>query len=203
MSKDQLSKIVSRETMTKFERYVQLLESWNKSLNLISSKTAKEIWQRHIYDSAQILSCLSSSKTIIDFGTGGGFPGLVLAMMGPWDITLIESDTKKCSFLKEVARQTDTKITILNQRIETVKPWQVDVITVRALAPLNQLLNYASPFLLDKGVGIFLKGKMLEAEIEQARLEWTFNAEVIESKTSCEGRIIKVKDIKQLSGEKK
>jgi 16S rRNA (guanine527-N7)-methyltransferase len=202
MSKDQLAKIVSRETMIKLELYIHLLESWNRSVNLVSSKSAEEIWQRHIYDSAQLVSYLSSSKTIIDLGTGAGFPGLVLAMIGSWDVTLIESDTKKCSFLREVARQTNTQVTIVNQRIETLVPWQVDVVTVRALAPLEKLLGYASPFLQERGVGIFLKGKMLEEEIEQARLAWSFDAEVIKSKTSCEGRVIKVKDIKQLSGEK-
>jgi len=202
MSKEQLSQIVSRETMIKLEHYVQLLECWNKSVNLVSSKSIEEIWQRHIYDSAQLVSYLSSSKTIIDLGAGAGFPGLVLAMIGSWDVTLIESDTKKCSFLREVARQTNTQVTIVNQRIETLVPWKVDAVTVRALAPLEKLLGYASPFLQERGVGIFLKGKMLEEEIEQARLAWSFDAEVIKSKTSCEGRVIKVKDIKQLSGEK-
>jgi 16S rRNA (guanine527-N7)-methyltransferase len=202
MSKEQLLRIVSRETILKFERYIQLLEVWNKSVNLVKLKTPEEIWERHIYDSAQLSLYLSSARTIIDLGSGAGFPGLILAMMGRWQVTLIDSDTKKCSFLREVARQTNTKVTILNQRIETVIPWKVDAITIRALAPLKKLLDYSFPFLRENGIGLFLKGKKLDAELHQAQLSWNFTSEIIESKTSCEGRILKVKDIKQLLGEK-
>lgn len=199
MSKEKFLEIVSRETFEKLECYVQLLKIWNRSINLVSSKSTQDIWKRHVYDSAQLFYYLPPlTGNIADLGSGAGFPGLILAMMGAREVTLIESDAKKCSFLREVARQTETRVIILNQRIETVTPFKTDVVTSRALAPLPQLLSYAYPFLQDKGIGLFLKGKNLKNEIDQSYRGWRFKSVILESKTSCEGRILRVEDIKQL-----
>ena len=133
---------VSRETYDKFKIYYETLIKWQKSINLISNTTLDSIWHRHILDSAQLYKYTQNMKgNILDFGSGAGFPGLVLAMMGNDNINAVESDEKKCIFLKEVARLSDTKIKIHNSRIEKLKFLNPELITARALAPLIKLID--------------------------------------------------------------
>ena len=149
---------VSRETFSKLEVYVALLEKWQRKINLVSPQTLANAGTRHIEDSVQMsLHLHDKNANIADIGSGAGFPGLVLAVMGYPFITLIESDMRKCMFLKEVARQTDTPCTILNTRIENVDT-TYDVITARALADVDQLLTLTRNMRRRETKLLFLKG---------------------------------------------
>lgn len=194
---------VSRETICRLKVYQDLLESWQQKLNLVSSSTLSEAWDRHFLDSSQLLSYLpSESLSLIDLGSGAGFPGLVLALMRPENlsVTLVESDFKKCVFLENVSRETKVPVTILQSRIENLeKSLKADVITARGLAPLVKLLDYAYPLMHEKSVGLFLKGKEVENEIEAAQKKWNFDLEIYPSLTDSRGRILKVKHLKKVS----
>ena len=174
---------VSRETYGKLCVFHKNLVKWQKSINLISKNTIKNIWERHFLDSAQLFIFVKDVKgNIIDFGSGAGFPGMVLAIMGKQDIHLVESDYKKCVFLKEIAMLTETDITIHNCRIEDLNFINVDLITCRALAPLNNLIDYVDIF-INKSLQqkenfpkmLFLKGKSYNSEV----LELSNNKKII------------------------
>jgi 16S rRNA (guanine527-N7)-methyltransferase len=133
---------VSRETYDKLRIYEKTLIKWQGSINLISKSTINDIWVRHFLDSAQLYPFISKIKgNIFDFGSGAGFPGLILAIMGHKNITLVESDQKKCTFLREVARLSETDVSILHSRIENLEFRRVDLIMSRALAPLSKLIE--------------------------------------------------------------
>ena len=164
---------VSRETYDKFRVFEATLIKWQRSINLISKSTIKDIWFRHLLDSAQLYPFISNIKgNILDFGSGAGFPGLVLAIMGHKKICLVESDQKKCTFLREVAMLCETEVSIFNTRIENLEYKDVDLIMSRALAPLNKLIDYVELF-IEKSPDknklfpnmLFLKGKLYKNEI--------------------------------------
>ena len=163
---------VSRETYEKLVIFYKTLIKWQKSINLISKSSIENIWLRHVLDSAQLHRYTKKiNGNILDFGSGAGFPGLILAMMGHKNMHLVESDQKKCTFLREVAMLSETDVTIHNNRIENLKFFDVELITARALAPLNKLINYAEAF-SKKSVSnkilpkmLFLKGKSYKKEI--------------------------------------
>jgi 16S rRNA (guanine527-N7)-methyltransferase len=162
--------IVSRETICNFIAYGELLEKWNKTVNLVGKSTLADFWDRHVLDSLQLYRYIESPETqiIADLGSGAGFPGMILAMAGAKHMHLIESDARKCAFLSEVAARTHTKITIHNCRIETFQQ-KVDGITARALAPLTELINYGKDILNPSGKMILLKGQDWQNEITTAR----------------------------------
>ena len=181
--------------------YLALLERWQNAVNLVSKSTLPDAWQRHIVDSAQLFPLLpAGTKTLVDMGSGAGFPGLVLAVLTqaqmnpPPTVTLIESDTKKCLFLKEVARQIHVPVTILNQRLETCEQRPSDVITARALASLDQLLGWAKPFLTPISTCLFLKGEEVDTEI--ASIEHKAVIKKIHSLTHPRGCILKITEVK-------
>ena len=164
---------VSRETYDKFRVFEATLIKWQRSINLISKSTIKDIWFRHLLDSAQLYPFISNIKgNILDFGSGAGFPGLVLAIMGHKKIFLVESDQKKCTFLREVAMLCETEVSIFNTRIENLEYIDVDLIMSRALAPLSKLIDYVELF-IEKSPSknklfpnmLFLKGKLYKNEI--------------------------------------
>lgn len=194
---------VSRETLNRLKEYQNLLEIWQKKLNLVSSASLSEAWDRHFLDSYQLLVHLPSEPlSLIDLGSGAGFPGLVLAILRQetLSVTLIESDFKKCVFLENVSRETKTPVTVLRSRIESLgDSIQGDVITARGLAPLPQLLAYAFPLMKEKSVGLFLKGKDVEKEIEEAKKKWNFDLELYPSLTDSGGRILKVEHLKKVT----
>lgn len=170
---------VSRETREKLSLYHSRLTEWSKRINLVSRSTLEDIWQRHFTDSAQISHHVPDQTTrLVDFGSGAGFPGLVLAILRE-DIRepiLIESDIRKCAFLRTVARETETNIRIINQRIEAIQPLKADVITARALANLSTLLSFAHPHLSKTGCCLFLKGNSWEDELTIAQQDWHMEA---------------------------
>lgn len=188
---------VSRETTEKLEIYAAVLKQWQKTINLVAPSTLQQIWHRHFADSAQLLALAPAEGRWIDLGSGAGFPGLVLAILraetSPNRSTLIESDTRKAAFLAEVGRKTGVAVDILPTRIEIsptrVKVDEVQCVTARALAPLPRLLGLVLPYYSPRTIGMFLKGREVVAEIEEARKTWDFSVDLKPSLTDPEGRV--------------
>lgn len=173
---------VSRETGERLQAFVALLEKWQPAENLISAKTLPEIWRRHVADSAQLFQMFPETRTWLDMGTGAGFPGMVLAILGierpETEVFLVESNRRKCAFLRQAIRETGAKATVLEGRVEDVLPGiarPVERVVARALAPLARLLELAEP-LLGQGVpAAFHKGQDFQAEIDAASQTFAFD----------------------------
>ena len=197
---------VSRETLEELEEYKESLLLWNRKINLISKQSAKNIWERHLLDSAQILKYLKASdRNILDMGSGGGLPGLVLGLVAKkkypnLKVTLVESDRRKCVFLKEVVRAHKLNSVVLSERVELLPAQTSDVVTARAMAPLKTLLDYASPHLSDSGICVFLKGVNYKKEIDEALAFWRFNISVDASITNVGSVVLKITDLEQKNG---
>lgn len=195
---------VSRETVAKLEVYAAILQEWQKAINLVSPTTIDDLWHRHFADSAQLYGYTTDSKTLLDLGSGAGFPGLLLAIMSGdckgRKFYLIESNGKKCAFLRHVARETGVPVDIIEARIETLHNsptlGEVDCITARALAPLGKLLGYSAPLFADKTKALFLKGRETARELEEAAQNWSFRSELHPSRTDKEGQIVEIRELK-------
>jgi 16S rRNA (guanine527-N7)-methyltransferase len=191
---------VSRETIDQLIVYVDLLRQWQTKINLVANATLPDVWHRHIADSAQLVALAPAARTWLDLGSGGGFPGLVVAIMlhgVGTRVTLVESDRRKAAFLAEVARQTGITVEIHAARIEQIATQgmlaPVDVVSARALAPLVRLISLSLPFFRDDTVGIFPKGRGAESEIDDARAVWAFDVETIPSRTEEDARIVLIR----------
>ena len=171
---------VSRETYEKLSLYVALLTRWQGHVNLVSPGSLKDVWRRHMFDSAQILSRVSNKQTrLLDLGSGAGFPGLVLSILGAANVVLVESNQKKCTFLKEIARQTASNATVFAGRAEEYPVLKsAGYITARALASLDALLLMSYPLLASGGRCLFLKGESYEQELTQSRKRWSMDVEI-------------------------
>lgn len=192
----QTASYVPRETLPKFERYAELLEEWQPKINLVGPRTIPELWTRHLLDSAQLYPLLPEGTVrLVDMGSGAGFPGLVLAMLGVPDVHLIESDQRKSIFLQHVSRETKTPVTVHNQRIEAAAPLAADVVTARALSALTELLPYTTRHLKPGGSALFLKGSTWEQEIRDAEANWVFHVKHSPSLTSPDGAIVRLDGI--------
>ncbi|UZD90710.1 16S rRNA (guanine(527)-N(7))-methyltransferase RsmG [Cognatishimia activa] len=195
---------VSRETLDRLALLAELLEKWNSKINLVSPSTIKDLWNRHILDSVQLFNLAQpSGGKWLDIGSGGGFPGLVLAIMNaelpaPWDITMMESDVRKCTFLRTVLRETSVKADVVTARIEKADPHSADVLSARALADLDALLSFSERHLEANGTAIFPKGVNWKKEVQAAEKSWSFSSEVIKSETQEGAVILKVRDIKRV-----
>jgi len=191
---------VSRETFDKLSLYVELLKKWQPKINLVSPKTIDEVWSRHILDSVQISPFITEThekETLLaDFGSGAGFPGLILSALGFINVHLVESDQRKTVFLKEVARQCDLPVTVHNKRIEDTELENISCITARALSSLDQLFTYAVPVLKQGGECYFLKGASVDQEIEEAQKNWNFSFTKRPSLTEQDACILHITDIK-------
>jgi 16S rRNA (guanine527-N7)-methyltransferase len=208
---------VSRETIERLEIYEALLRQWQKAVNLVAPSTLDAVWHRHFADSAQIVRLApQNARSWVDLGSGAGFPGLVVAILLDGSpsprlrgegmatrVTLIESDSRKCAFLREVTRKTGVAVDILSTRIELaatqakVKP--PEVVSARALAPLDRLLGLAAPLFTPSTVGVFLKGRDAALEIETAAKAWTFAVEMVPSITEATGRVVVIRDLQPKS----
>ena len=193
---------VSRETLEKLEIYADLLRKWNKRINLVAPTTIDALWDRHFKDSAQILS-LASQDVLqwTDLGSGGGFPGAVIAILTsdtPLHVSLIESDQRKAAFLRAVARETDTDLTVLNERAEAAPDVRADIVSARALAPLHVLLGYVANHIKSDGTALLPKGAKAASEVELARKTWSFTCESIPSMTDDNAAILKIGEIKRV-----
>ena len=198
---------VSRETYEKLCLFQKNLIKWQKSINLISKNTIENTWERHFLDSAQLYKFVGDIEgNIIDFGSGAGFPGMVLAIMGKKNIHLVESDHKKCVFLKEIAMLTETDITIHNCRIEELNFINVDLVTCRALASLKKLIHYVEVF-INKSLRerpklpklLFLKGKSYFSEIVELSKIKKISFEEYPSLTDKDGRILYISKVDKLN----
>jgi 16S rRNA (guanine527-N7)-methyltransferase len=165
---------VSRESELKLRAFVDLLREWQGKMNLVSKASMADVWHRHVADSLQLLRLMPQSPQVIaDLGSGAGFPGLVLALAGPHTVHLYESIGKKALFLREATRLTGAKAEIHQMRIEDIEePPKVDFVTARALAPLDRLLELASPFLEKGATALFMKGQDVDEELTQATKSW-------------------------------
>jgi 16S rRNA (guanine527-N7)-methyltransferase len=191
---------VSRETMDRFGAYLALLESWQARINLIAASTLRDPWRRHMLDSAQLAPLLPrGATTITDLGAGAGFPGLVLAILTGLETHLVESDGRKCAFLREAARITGTRIEIHPARIEALSPWPTDLVTARALAPLPDLLplvaRFNRPAALDAVVALLHKGARVEEELTAVEKKWTMSRRRIPSQSDPAGCILEIRDL--------
>ncbi len=195
---------VSRETLDRLRAFADLLAKWQKSINLVSKADLPDLWRRHILDSAQLLPLMPPAPTgrdrvIADLGSGGGFPGLVLAIMGAGQVHLFESNSRKCTFLAEAARITGASATIHGMRLEAIGGLggiiRADVVTARGLAPLPQLLEYAAPMLVPGSVCLFLKGAGVKDELTAAGKVWNMRVETLPSRTSGSGVILRLGEI--------
>lgn len=185
---------VSRETRDRLQVYADLLVKWQKAVNLIGQGTLNDIWRRHFLDSAQLLPLAPAGARVwVDLGSGAGFPGLVLAVLGAPDVHLIESDGRKCAFMQEVARITQTQAQIHRCRIETAPRLRADVCVARALAPLTTLLDLAEQFSDQDTVCLFPKGQDVEVELTEAAKSWTIQVERLPSRSDPSGTILRVK----------
>ncbi|WP_171212127.1 16S rRNA (guanine(527)-N(7))-methyltransferase RsmG [Ruegeria sp. HKCCA5426] len=191
---------VSRETFERLAKYVELVKRWNPKINLVSRNSLAEIWTRHIKDSVQVYRCAESFRNWADLGSGGGFPGMVCAIMAIEEnpnaqFTLVESDQRKSAFLRTVARECGAKCSVVSKRIEIVNPLDADVLSARALADLTVLLSFCDRHLGSSGTALLLKGATWKKELEDARKEWNFQAEPITSLTEPQAVILKIKGV--------
>lgn len=194
---------VSRETLDRLTLYASLLKRWQRAVNLVAPGTLDHVWHRHFADSAQLLPLAPAARIWIDLGTGGGFPGMVIAILlanrSDSRVHLVESNARKCAFLKDVARQTGTAVEIHQSRIESLQSEDIllkpDVVTARALSPMTKLLGQALPFFRPDTMGLFLKGRSADQEIEAARTRFEFDDATHQSVTDAEGRIVVIKSL--------
>ncbi|MDR0580614.1 MAG: 16S rRNA (guanine(527)-N(7))-methyltransferase RsmG [Holosporaceae bacterium] len=186
---------VPRETIKKLEMYAELLIKWQNSINLVSRDTLGDVWNRHFLDSLQLLTYIGGNS-ILDVGSGGGFPGMVLAIAGNLPVTCIDADKRKILFLEEVARITDTNVTLIADRIENLKNVSYGTVCARGFSNMRELVAITER-LAPLGRGVFLKGKTWRQELEQARHFFDFHHEEYCSNPNKEGKIIIVYSIKR------
>ncbi|KMW58898.1 rRNA small subunit 7-methylguanosine (m7G) methyltransferase GidB [Candidatus Rhodobacter oscarellae] len=192
---------VSRETSEKLQIYDDLLNKWNRTINLVSGSTLDAAWHRHMTDSAAAYARIPlDAKSLVDLGAGGGFPGMVLAIMAAGEhrdirLTCIEADLRKCEFLRTVARATELKAGVLTRRIEDAPPQNADVVVARALSSLTKLLTHAERHLHPSGFAIFHKGEGWKTELEEAQEHWKFSYETSPSMTHPEAVLLSIGDI--------
>jgi 16S rRNA (guanine527-N7)-methyltransferase len=191
---------VSRETFQRLTSYVELIEKWQKTINLIGSLTIPEIWLRHVIDSAQLFAFMNGQQKIVDLGSGAGFPGLVLAIMGNEQVTLVESDGRKAVFLKEAARVTHAPVIIEAKRVDAIDLNSFSFITARGFAPIPALLRTLQPTLNTNHKLLLLKGKRYFEEIQEARRAWNFDYETYPSITDNEGVVLSMQHFKRTEG---
>jgi 16S rRNA (guanine527-N7)-methyltransferase len=192
---------VSRETFHRLEQYVALIEKWTVKINLISKSSVVDIWTRHILDSVEVYRAGPRKFDCwLDLGSGGGLPGIVVAIMAAensqqQNVCLVESDSRKAAFLRAAIRETGVAGTVICERIEALPPHNADIVSARALADLGTLLGYADHHLAKGGIALFSKGMSWEKELAVARNEWSFSYEVLKSETEKGSVIMKIGDI--------
>ena len=201
MTRDEFAKLydVSRETMERLDTYVGLLKKWSQAINLLGPVDEAELWSRHIADCGQLIEHLPDDpKSWLDVGTGAGLPGIVIAIltneMHPdLQMTLLDSDKKKAAFLREVCRQTSLRnVEVVAERTEDVPAKRYDVVSARAFAPLRRLLRNIALISPDAGQLLLHKGKNVDAEIDDALLEWNIQAQTLPSRTDPDGVILRI-----------
>lgn len=195
---------VSRETFERLRAFESLLRKWNPAINLVSRSTLDDLWRRHIIDSIQVFDAAPlSARRWADFGTGGGFPGLVVAILASerqpqLHTTLIESDQRKAAFLGAVCRDLQVNAAVIAQRAEAVDPLCAEVVSARALAPLVDLLGLAERHLAPGGTAIFPKGAGHAEELSRALEKWSFGHHKTQSTTDPDAVILSIGAIRRV-----
>ncbi|MCV2889834.1 16S rRNA (guanine(527)-N(7))-methyltransferase RsmG [Ruegeria aquimaris] len=191
---------VSRETFDRLTQYVELVRKWNPRINLVSRRSLDVIWERHIADSVQVFNLSEPVDKWVDLGSGGGFPGMVCAILGrekmpSASFICIESDQRKVAFLRTVVRECDVQCQVIAQRIEQVEPQEADVLSARALTDLSGLLGFAERHLKTSGTALFPKGEAWKKEVDDARKQWKFDLVPVTSLTEPQAVVLKLKGI--------
>ena len=197
---------VSRETEERLDRYVELLLNWQSKINLLSSSTLPELWTRHVADSLQLIPLAPQARIWADLGSGGGFPGLPIALAGEAGtrVHLIESNGKKAAFLREAVRVTGARAVVHQERAEKFGEScaeTVHVVTARAVAPLKTLCDQAFPLVRRGAIGMFPKGQDVDVELTHAAKYWRLDAFKVPSKTSPAGSIVVVRSLEPIGNE--
>jgi 16S rRNA (guanine527-N7)-methyltransferase len=188
---------VSRETLGKLQKFVDLVLKWNQSINLISKSTEAEIWERHVLDSLQIVD-LTKKKRVLDIGTGAGFPGVVLSIVANVSVILVEKNSKKCTFLHKVRSEVGSNFEIINQAIEDVSVEKIDVITCRGFASVEKILELTGRYIHKDIKLVLLKGENYKTEVEEARkVGWSFSMDIVESITNKKGAVLTLSDVRK------
>jgi 16S rRNA (guanine527-N7)-methyltransferase len=187
---------VSRETSEQLALYAALVRKWSPHLNLVAPATLGQFETRHILDCGQIAESLPAFTTGIDIGSGAGLPGIVLALITRQPFTLIESDQRKASFLREAARVTQAPVTVLAQRAETAALAPASLVTARALAPLAPLLGLVHPLLAADGTAALMKGVAWQGELEDAQQAWRFSHAILPSRTQPGAATLLIRDLR-------
>ena len=186
--------------MAELDRFRDMLTETNAVMNLVGPDTLPDFWSRHAWDSAQLLEMEPEARTWADLGAGAGFPGLILAILLKANpdahVWLIDSLGKRCRFLQEAVEGLSLRATVINGRAEEQRV-KVDVVTARALAPMERLLGYAQPYLQRGAQGLFLKGEKAEAELIEARKVWQFDSDLSVSRSDPRGRIVSVRSLRR------
>ena len=182
-----------------FAGYRDMLAQWNARMNLVGPSAMAAFWPRHAYDGAQLLALAPEARRWADLGAGAGLPGLILAIAlkrrPGVQVLLVESLQKRCRFLQAVVDELKLPARVVEGRAEVQTPPEVDVVTARAVAPLDTLFGYALPFMKGEAVGLFLKGRAAQAELVDARRRWRVRADLLPSATDPEGRIVRVRSL--------
>jgi 16S rRNA (guanine527-N7)-methyltransferase len=192
--------IVSRETTERLEAFVNVLRHWAETLNLVAPRDLAVLWERHVRDSLQLLPLVPTTGACIDFGSGAGFPGLVLAIATGQSFHLVESDQRKAAFLREGARAAGATVVVHAERIERAALPKAALITARAVAPLNRLLVWGAPLLLPSGACLFPKGRNVDAELTQAATEWHMKVKRWQSGTDPDAAILQITEVSRIAG---
>lgn len=193
---------VSRETFSALEEFAELVRRWNPAINLVSKSTIPDLWTRHIVDSAQLFShAPPDAKLWLDIGSGGGFPGIVVAVLAKelhpqLKVALVESDLRKATFLREACRTLSLNAHVHSARIESLPPAHADVLSARALAPLPALLGYAE-HLNTAGIALFPKGAQYESELSEARKTYLFDDKLFPSLLEPTAAILEIRNIRR------
>jgi len=196
--------IVSRETLDRLDVFAELVKKWNPKINLISKASISEIWPRHIMDSAQVFDIANiDSGHWVDLGSGGGFPGIVVAIIAKelapgLRVSLVESDARKCAFLRTAIREFGIEASVFNERIEALEPLGADILTSRALADLTTLLMFAEMHLSTGGTALFHKGARWKEELGNAQSKWKFSSQAVKSTGDSNSAILKISGISRV-----
>jgi 16S rRNA (guanine527-N7)-methyltransferase len=194
---------VSRETDQALDEMETLVKKWSPAINLVGKSTLSDLRGRHTIDSAQLFNLAAAdAKTWVDLGSGGGYPGLVIAILAKefapnLKVILVEADSRKATFLREAARLLGVQAQVVNDRIESLAPFVADVVSARALAPLTELLQHAVHHLKPTGTAIFPKGARARQEISQALIRWKFRVDSVPSLSDSKAAILMIRNIER------
>lgn len=193
---------VSRETTDQLKIYLDLLRKWSPRINLVSKASLDVAAERHFSDSLQLVElCPSAARHWVDLGSGAGFPGAVVAIAlaeSDTRVTLVESDQRKAAFLRTVSRETNVPFNVVAERIESLEPLEADVLSARALAPVDVLLQFTNQHMKKSGTAFFPKGERWKNEIAHAEKQWRFSLEIHKSKTSANAAILQIGDLSRV-----